>query len=72
MNPLSTLSDEELLPELIAGRAEAFTVLYERHNRNIYQFIYKRVHSADLADDLTQEVFIKLWNTVASSSMIRF
>jgi RNA polymerase sigma-70 factor (family 1) len=62
MEPLSTLSDEELLPELIAGRAEAFTVLYERYNRNIYQFIYKYVHSAAMADDLTQEVFIKVWN----------
>ena len=38
MEPLSTLSDEELMPELIAGREEAFTVLYERYNRNIYQF----------------------------------
>ncbi|RKR84026.1 RNA polymerase sigma-70 factor (ECF subfamily) [Mucilaginibacter gracilis] len=62
MDLLSTLSDEELLPELIAGRAEAFSVLYERYNRNIYQFIYKYVHSAALADDLTQEVFIRLWN----------
>ncbi|SDS72832.1 RNA polymerase sigma-70 factor, ECF subfamily [Mucilaginibacter mallensis] len=63
MNPLSTLSDEEILPELISGRVEAFTVLYERYNRNIYQFVYKFVHSAELADDLTQEIFIKLWNS---------
>lgn len=62
MNLLNTLSDEEILPELIAGRAEAFTVLYERYNRNIYQFVYKFVRSAALADDLTQEIFIKLWN----------
>jgi RNA polymerase sigma-70 factor (family 1) len=62
MAPLSTLPDEELLPDLIAGRAEAFTVLYERYNRNIYHFIYKYVHSAAMADDLTQEVFIKIWN----------
>ena len=62
MHLFSTLSDEDLLPELMADRAEAFSVLYERYNRNIYQFIYKYVHSAALADDLTQEVFIKLWN----------
>jgi RNA polymerase sigma-70 factor (family 1) len=63
MDLLSTLSDEEILPELIAGRAEAFTVLYERYNRNIYQFVYKFVRSAELAEDLTQEIFIKLWNS---------
>lgn len=62
MAPLSTLSDEELLPGLIAGRVEAFTILYERHCRNIYRFIYKYVHSGALADDLTQEVFIRLWD----------
>ncbi|MCC8423588.1 RNA polymerase sigma factor [Mucilaginibacter sp. UR6-11] len=62
MAPLSMLSDEELLPDLIAGRAEAFTVFYERYHSNIYQFIYKYVHSAPMADDLTQEVFIKIWD----------
>lgn len=62
MNLLRTLSDEEILPELKAGNVEAFTVLYGRYNRNIYQFIYKYVHSGAMADDLTQEVFIKIWN----------
>lgn len=62
MNPLSTLSDEELLPQLIGDRADAFTVLYERYHRNIYQFVYKFVHSSALADDLTQEIFIKIWD----------
>ncbi len=63
MNPLGKLSDEELLPELISGREEAFAVLYERYERNIYQFICKYVHSGAMAEDLTQEVFIKIWNS---------
>jgi RNA polymerase sigma-70 factor (family 1) len=62
MNPLNTLADEELLPDFIAGRAEAFTVLYERYNRTVYQIIYRFVKSSELADDLTQELFIKVWN----------
>lgn len=62
MTCLTTLSDEEVLPQLILGGEEAFTILYGRYNKKIYHFIYKYVHSAALADDLTQEVFIKLWN----------
>jgi RNA polymerase sigma-70 factor (family 1) len=62
VNPLSRLSDEELLPEFIAGCDEAFTILYERYNRTVYQIIYKFVRSSTLAEDLTQELFIKLWN----------
>ena len=62
MSPNSSHSDEQLLPELIAGRTEAFTMLYQRYSQNIHQFIYKYVHSPAMADDLTQEVFIKIWN----------
>ncbi|EHQ24912.1 RNA polymerase sigma factor [Mucilaginibacter paludis] len=62
MDLLNTTADEELLPELISGSADAFTVLYDRYHKSIYQFIYKYVHSGALADDLTQEVFIKIWN----------
>lgn len=71
MNLLNTLSDEEVLPQLIAGRVEAFTVLYERYNRYIYQFIYKYVHSCAMADDLTQEVFIKIWDGRKELSHVR-
>jgi RNA polymerase sigma-70 factor (ECF subfamily) len=63
MTAKETLSDEQLLSELIKGQPEAFTVLYERHRRKIYQLIYKYVHSAAMAEDLTQEVFIKIWNS---------
>jgi RNA polymerase sigma-70 factor (family 1) len=63
MKGISTFSDEELLSELISDSAVAFTELYGRYNRNIYQFIFKYVHSAVMADDLTQEVFIKIWNS---------
>jgi len=71
MELLHASSDEELLPALISGRAEAFSVLYERYHRNIYQFIYKYVHSAAMADDLSQEVFIKIWNNRMQLKQVR-
>jgi RNA polymerase sigma-70 factor (family 1) len=62
MNPLSTLTDENLMTEFVAGNSDAFAALYERYNRNVYQFVIKFVHSEVLADDVTQEIFIKIWN----------
>jgi RNA polymerase sigma-70 factor (family 1) len=62
MRSIGPKSDEQLLSDLIQGRPDAFTALYERHQRKVYQIIYRYVHSAAMADDLTQEVFIKLWD----------
>lgn len=54
-------SEEVLLRQLIAGDPNGFAGIYTIHNRNIFRFIFKFVNSAPLAEDLTQEVFIKIW-----------
>lgn len=53
--------DENLVTQFLAGDQQAFTKLVERHKNPIYRFILQRVRDADLAVDLTQEVFIKLF-----------
>jgi len=55
--------ERDLLQQLIAGDESGFVGLYEIHNRSIYNFILKYVSSAPLAEDLTQEVFIKIWES---------
>lgn len=56
------ISDEERLGlNLNKGSALAFEEIYTLYNKQIYHFILGYVHSQDLAEDLTQEVFIKLW-----------
>ncbi|WP_245952848.1 RNA polymerase sigma factor [Pedobacter cryoconitis] len=50
-----------LLQQLIAGDESGFAGLYDLYNRPIYNFIIRFVHSVPLAEDLTQEVFIKIW-----------
>lgn len=49
------------MQQLIAGDETGFVGLYEIYNRSIYTFILKYVSSIPLAEDLTQEVFIKIW-----------
>lgn len=55
-------ADERLLlQQVIAGDTKSFSCLYNLYNRSIYTFILKYVHSVPLAEDLTQEVFLKIW-----------
>lgn len=54
-------SEKELLQQMLAGDENGFVGLYEIYNRSIYNFILKYVSSIPLAEDLTQEVFIKIW-----------
>lgn len=43
------------------GDTSSFEQVYEKYHESLYQFTLKFVKSSDLADDLTQEVFIHVW-----------
>lgn len=42
-----------------AGDAQAFGEIYQRHSGKIFQFIYNRVGSRELAEDLAGDVFVR-------------
>ena len=46
------------------GDAAAFATLYETYLDPIYRFIYVRVRTPELAEDLTQTVFLKAWQAL--------
>ncbi len=43
------------------GRAAEFEALYERHSREVWALAYARRMDADLARDVMQEAFLRLW-----------
>lgn len=53
-------SDEVLMAAYQAGNQAAFTELYERHGGSVYAFLARRVPNRALADDLYQEVFLRV------------
>jgi RNA polymerase sigma-70 factor, ECF subfamily len=55
-----------LVRRCIAGDAEAWEEIVRAHSRRIYNICYRFTGSADNADDLAQEVFIKIYRTLAS------
>lgn len=54
----ATLTDNELLPLIVAGDDQAFTALYRRHQGRVYRFALLMSGSAHTAEEVTQEVFL--------------
>lgn len=58
------LADGELVRSAIAGRETCFEELVRRYQRPIAAYVYRMVGDYDAALDLTQEVFIKVYNSL--------
>src|SRR5437660_5478516 len=65
MAQIPTLADGELVETAIAGREDSFEELVRRYQRPIAAYVYRMVGDFDAALDLTQEVFIKVYNSLS-------
>jgi RNA polymerase sigma-70 factor (ECF subfamily) len=63
---LSGVPDERLVDETLAGDRDAFGALVLRHQRGLVSYIYRLVGSRDVATDLSQEVFLKVFVSLES------
>lgn len=61
---LTPLTDKELIQKYLDGNEFAFETLLNRHKEKIYTSIYLFVKDRDLAEDIFQEVFIKIIRTL--------
>jgi RNA polymerase sigma-70 factor, ECF subfamily len=60
-----------LVRRCVSGDAAAWEELVQRYHRRIYNLCYRFAGSADDAQDLTQEVFIKMYRTLSSYDLER-
>ncbi|RAV17653.1 RNA polymerase sigma factor [Paenibacillus contaminans] len=58
------LTDEELAEEVRQGRQDAYRMLVKRHQTYVYTLILRMVEHPETAEDLSQEVFLKLYRTL--------
>lgn len=61
---MQTLSDEELVRRCkfeLPDETQSFEILVERHKGKVYSLIYRLIGSREEAEDVTQEVFIKVF-----------
>jgi RNA polymerase sigma-70 factor (ECF subfamily) len=53
-------TDEQLLADHVAGDADAFRRLMERHSRELYTFVFRFTRSTAAAEDVVQESFLQI------------
>ena len=61
---VQSLDDHQLIDAYLAGDEAAFSTLLHRHKSKIYSSIYMFTKDRELADDLFQDVFIKIIDTL--------
>ena len=59
-----TLSDAALVKNYVSGDESSLTILINRHQQRLYNFIYSKVYDRDVAEDIFQDTFIKVINTL--------
>lgn len=58
------LTDQELIKTYLSGQDKAFEILLNRHKDKIYTSIYLFVKDTEKANDIFQDVFIKIVDTL--------
>lgn len=62
------LTDGELITNAVAGRTDGFEELVRRYQRPITSYVFRMLGDYDSALDVTQEVFIKVYNSLTKYS----
>ena len=58
---LEAVDDVTLVSRLAEGDSAALETLYDRYNRVVYSFAIRMLADVSSAEELTQEVFLRLW-----------
>lgn len=59
----ASLSDAEVMLELKAGNMDAFDILLAKYRRPIIHFMFRMVHNQAIAEELAQEVFLRVYRS---------
>jgi RNA polymerase sigma-70 factor, ECF subfamily len=66
-----TLDDATLVARVARGEEEALGQLYDRFGQAVYSLCLRVVRDGATAEELTQEVFVRLWRSAASFELAR-
>lgn len=66
MQSTITYHETELIERLQSHDQAAFSYLYDHYSKALFTVIYSVVQHAEVAEDVLQEVFVKIWQNVGS------
>jgi len=63
---MSQLPDDSLVERVVKGEQQALLALYDRHASRVYAVALRILGDAMSAEEVTQDVFLKLWSRARS------
>jgi RNA polymerase sigma-70 factor, ECF subfamily len=64
--PMTELTDNDLVKRIADADESAMAVLYERYGARVFALANRVLNDRSLAEDITQEIFLKLWRNPSS------
>ena len=61
--------DKQIFARLKKRDKEAFTQAYDAYLDSIYRFIYFKVGSQEVAEDISSQVFLKTWDYIQNNNL---
>jgi RNA polymerase sigma factor (sigma-70 family) len=66
--PTQTITDQDLIDLYLGGNHSSLEKLIQRHKKRVYSYILMVVRDQHLAEDIFQDTFIKVINTLRSGN----
>lgn len=70
MKNMQLLTDEELVKGFVCGKGEYIEELIDRHKNRVFTYILMNVKKQDLAEDIFQETFYKVFQSLKKGKYI--
>ena len=61
---MSIIPDNILIQQYLDGDNASFEILLSKYKQRIYSFIYSKIKDREIADDIFQDTFIKVIQTL--------
>jgi RNA polymerase sigma-70 factor (family 1) len=69
--PNNTYEEQDLLKQVSEGNEQAFTRLVDHYSRKVFVHLLTFTKSYESAEELAQDIFLKIWNHRAELSKIK-
>jgi len=63
---LGDISDDELVKRVVQKDEQAFLMLYDRYAGRVYALVLRMLMDAQVAEEVTQDIFLKCWSRARS------
>lgn len=67
----SSLQEKIAFLKLKSGDSDAFSFFYDQYATRIYRFVYIKVSDKQVAEDLTQDIFLRIWQHLVDKKDIK-